>query len=111
MKNFRRFFKNLRRKYFPNDFDKEIIRWFRNEGDYCYRLEYNLNQNSIVIDLGGYKGQFASDIHSKYLCKVLVFDPIKSYFELIQGRFKKNSYIDAFNFALGKKIKLIFLHG
>jgi FkbM family methyltransferase len=110
MKNFRRFFKNLRRKYFPNDFDKEITRWFRDEGDYFYRLEYNLNQNSIVIDLGGYKGQFASDIHSKYLCKVLVFEPIKSYFELIQDRFKKNSYIDAFNFALGEKDKADFFY-
>ena len=110
MKKLKRFFKNLRKKYFPNDFDKEIKRWFGDDGDYYYRLKYDLNENSVVIDLGGYKGQFASDIFGKYMCNVLVFEPIQEYYEMIHERFKKNPKIDAFKFALGEQDKTEFFY-
>jgi FkbM family methyltransferase len=110
MKKLKRFFKNLRKKYFPNDFDKEIKRWFGDDGDYHYRLKYDLNENSVVIDLGGYKGQFASDIFGKYMCNVLVFEPIKEYYEMIHERFKKNPKIDVFKFALGEQDKTEFFY-
>lgn len=110
MKLFERMRKNIRRKFFPSDFDKELTRWFGDDGDYNYRLEYDLNENSLVIDLGGYKGQFASDLFGKYMCKVLVFEPIKEYYEMIQDRFKKNPKIDAFKFALGEHDKTEFFY-
>ena len=34
------------------------------------RLDYNLNENSVVFDLGGYEVQWASDIFSKYLSSI-----------------------------------------
>ena len=40
--------------------------WFKDNGDKTHRLNYNLNEKSIVFDLGGYEGQWASDIFSKY---------------------------------------------
>lgn len=110
MKLFQRMRKNIRRKYFPSDFDKELTRWFGDDGDYYYRLEYDLNENSIVIDLGGYKGQFASDLFGKYRCNVLVFEPIKEYYDFIQDRFKNNPKIDAFKFALGEQDKSEFFY-
>ena len=40
-----------------NYFDKESLeRWFKDNGDETHRLNYNLNKNSLVIDLGGYLG-------------------------------------------------------
>lgn len=110
MKLFQRMRKNLRRKYFPTDFDKELSRWFGDDGDYYYRLEYDLDENSVVIDLGGYKGQFASDLFAKYRCNVLVFEPISEYYDLIQDRFKRNPKIEAFKFALGEQEKTEFFY-
>jgi FkbM family methyltransferase len=75
-------------------------RWFADHGDKTLRLDYDLNENSIVFDLGGYEGQWASDIFSKFCCNVHVFEPIKSFASQIEHRFSKNSKIKVHNFGL-----------
>lgn len=42
------------------------------------RYNYDLNINSLVFDIGGYKGGFANRIFDKYGCKVYVFEPLFS---------------------------------
>jgi FkbM family methyltransferase len=39
------------------------------------RYEYNLRSESIVIDLGAYKGEWANELHNRYGCKVVVVEP------------------------------------
>ena len=40
------------------------------------RLQYNLNKDSIVFDIGAYKGEFARDIIKMYGCRVYCFEPV-----------------------------------
>jgi len=40
-----------------------VKRWFKNYGDNTLRLEYPLNSDSVVWDLGGYHGDFAAKIN------------------------------------------------
>lgn len=40
------------------------------------RYEYPLNENSFVIDVGGYHGGFAREMDRLYRCRILVFEPI-----------------------------------
>lgn len=40
------------------------------------RYQYNLNINSVVFDVGGYKGTFANQIIEKYGCRVICFEPV-----------------------------------
>ena len=92
----------LRNKFFPTEHQKEVKKWFKAGGDEKYRYEYPINSNSLVMDFGGYKGQWASDIYSRYNCRILVFEPIKSFATNISERFKHNSKIEVFCFALGQ---------
>lgn len=39
------------------------------------RYEYDLNRESIVVDLGAYKGEWANEIHARYHCEVIVVEP------------------------------------
>jgi hypothetical protein len=39
-------------------------------------LEYDLNADSVCIDIGGYEGQWASDIFGRYGCTIHVFEPV-----------------------------------
>jgi FkbM family methyltransferase len=39
------------------------------------RHEYDLRQESIVIDLGAYQGEWATEIHKRYGCQVVVVEP------------------------------------
>ena len=70
------------------------------------RLNYpNLNEKSVVFDGGGYEGQWASDIYSKYNCNVLVFEPVKKFAENIRRRFTKNKKIKVYELALSNITK------
>ena len=52
---------------------KEINQWYDDNGDKTHRLNYDLDENAIVFDLGGYEGQWSSDIFSKYCCHIYIF--------------------------------------
>lgn len=61
-----------------NSFQREVRRWFRDKGDSTLRLDYPLDAESIVLDVGGYKGDFTALIHEKFNCRVFVFEPLQS---------------------------------
>lgn len=81
-------------------YQHEFDRWFENDGDQKHLLNHKLNSNSIVIDAGGFIGDFAFDISSKFGSKVFVFEPIDSYFESIVQRFNSRSNVKVFNFGI-----------
>jgi FkbM family methyltransferase len=88
-------------KYWPNKHQIEVKRYFQDGGDEKFRYNFNLNNNSIVFDLGGYKGQWASDIYSKYNCNILIFEPVVAYHNYIENRFLNNPKIIPYNYGLG----------
>ena len=63
-----------------------------------YNCPY-LNENSCVLDLGGYMGEFSHKIQEKYGCDVHVYEPIHEYCDVIEE--KLNSKIHVNRFALG----------
>jgi FkbM family methyltransferase len=79
-----------------------LKKWYADGGDYALRFNYNLTPKSLVLDIGGYEGQWASDIYSRYCCKVIVFEPVKEFAERIRKRFSKNPDISVLQFGLGK---------
>lgn len=98
--------KKLWKMAFPGIQAKRVKPWFAADGDMTYRLDYpELDENAIVVDLGGYKGQWASDMYGKYLCKVYVFEPATDFLTFIKKRFERNQSIFSFPFALGNENK------
>jgi len=91
----------LRLATFPTAHDRELKRWYSDGGDERFRYNYDLNSDSLVMDMGGYKGQWASDIYARYNCRVLVFEPVKLFAEAIEKSFRKNPKIEVFRLALG----------
>ena len=84
---------------------KRVIPWFKDNGDKTLRLNYNLNEKSMVFDLGGYEGQWTSDIYCMYNCTVYIFEPVESFYNQIVARFKKNKHIKPFMFGLSNDNK------
>lgn len=77
--------------------------WFEANGDQTLRLDYDLNENSIVFDLGGYKGKFTYEIYERYGCTIYVFEPILEFYTIINSRFSDFPKIYPFHFGLGGK--------
>lgn len=78
----------------------EHSRWMQDRGDETHRLNYPLNSNSIVLDAGGYHGEWAQKINEKYGSEVYVLEPISSYYNGLLEKFKDNESIRVFNFGL-----------
>ncbi len=83
---------------------RRVAPWFKANGDKTFRLEYEeLNQDSVVFDLGGYEGQWASDIFSKYCSNIFIFEPSKPFSDKIKKRFSSNPKVKVFDFGLSNK--------
>lgn len=88
---------------------KRVVPWFRDNGDATHRLNYALDADSLVFDLGGYEGQWASDIFAKYGCTVYVFEAVEAYADRIRERFAKNPRIEVFPFGLSDSEKTLHI--
>ncbi|MDD5757475.1 MAG: FkbM family methyltransferase [Desulfobulbaceae bacterium] len=78
-----------------------LKQWWTDGGDYELRFNYELDENSVVLDLGGYEGQWASDLFSRYGCRIFIFEPVRAFAERISKRFKNNNKIEVFQCGLG----------
>jgi len=83
--------------------------WFKINGDKTLRLNYDLSQSSVVFDLGGYKGNFAQEIYKRYLCKIFIFEPVKSFYKIIDNKFKDITKVTAYPYGLADQDKELFI--
>lgn len=68
------------------------------------RYDYpELTHESLVVDAGGYEGNWAAEIHRKYGCKIIIFEPVKRFFQNIAARFADNLDIGVEHSGLGGK--------
>ncbi len=89
-------------EYIPHNWDAHN-RWNDVRGDDIHRLNYPLNENSIVFDIGGYEGSWSQKIFDKYQPNIYIFEPVKSFYNIIKNKFKDNEKVKIFHFGLGAK--------
>lgn len=87
-------------KIYPHPNQKYRDEWRKAKGDQTLRLNHDLNESSFVLDVGGYQGQWVSDIYAKYRCKIYAFEPIQEFADLISERFKLNPDVTVFPYGL-----------
>jgi FkbM family methyltransferase len=89
-----------RRHILRDQFLINAARWVKDNGDHSLRLNYPLTPESVVLDLGGYHGDFAAAIHEKYGCQIYVFEPVNQFYESCVERFQANPKITCLNYGL-----------
>ena len=87
-------------RIFFNTKTRSRFLWRLRDGDNTLTLNYPLNEESVVFDVGAYKGEFTSKIHNKFNCKVYAFEPVNEYYEELKKRFKEHPKVIIFNFGL-----------
>jgi FkbM family methyltransferase len=78
----------------------EIRRWREIDGDRTLRLDYDLTPDSVVLDVGGFEGQWTSDIVAMYGCRVHVFEPVPAFADRIAARFARNPRVTVHRYGL-----------
>lgn len=92
---------------------EEITKWFRDNGDYTHNINYELTENSVIMDLGGYTGVWAQQMIDKYNPNVYILEPVTSFYEGMIDRFSTNNKVNLINVGVGVEDKdgFIFMSG
>ncbi len=93
--------KFYKRAIMKDPFLVSLRQWKLDRGDATLRFEYPLDETSVVLDIGGFRGDFADALVNRYRCRVLVFEPMTAFFEQCQERFAKEPKVSIFNYGLG----------
>lgn len=89
----------------PTPEQARVEPWFKIDGDKNLRLDYPLNKSSVVYDVGGYLGEWATPIWDKYRCRIEIFEPVGSFVTVLEDLFKANEKISIHPFGLAGKTK------
>lgn len=90
-----------------DSFYQNIYRWNRDNGDKRLRFNYPLNTKSIVFDVGGYIGDYSEEINKKFGCKVYLFEPVPTFFNICSRRFRDNKSIVCLKYGLSSHSNFI----
>jgi FkbM family methyltransferase len=91
----------------------ELKRWFQDRGDYTHNITYDLNEDSVVMDLGGFTGLWAKQIISKYNPNIYIIEPVYEFYNDMVKIFEDNDKVHILNVAVGTENKnsTIYLNG
>ena len=94
-------------------FNKNHIgKWFQDNGDNTLRINYDLTEDSVIMDLGGYRGDWTDIMINKYNCTSHVFEPVESLVNSIAGRFSGDDRVNCYDVAVGdEKRECKIYHG
>lgn len=88
--------------------------WYKKNGDSNFLLNFDLNENSIIFDIGGCIGDFAAAIFCRSGGVLHIFEPVKNYVAILQKRFGRNPKIFIHDYAVGAKteeLEIFYAHG
>lgn len=74
-----------------------INEWFRDRGDYTHNINYDLDENSIIMDLGGYTGVWAQQMIEKYNPHVYIVEPVTEFYNILTEKFSNNNKVRSIN--------------
>ena len=92
---------------------EEVQRWFSDYGDLTHILNYDLNEDSIVMDIGGFVGIWVEKVINKFNPYIYVIEPIPLFYDQMISKFKDNNKVKVIPVAIGTENKngIIYLNG
>jgi len=87
--------------YIKKDKKRTAYYNFIDKGGELLRSDYPLKKDSLIIDVGGYIGDFAFEMTQKFDCKIDVFEPAEQYAKKIRSRFASNNKVKVIQAGLG----------
>lgn len=67
------------------------------------KLDYNLNEESLVFEIGAFTGNTTRQIWNKHHCNIYAFEPVKKFYEQIKTKVPENDKIRLYNIGLAEK--------
>ena len=77
-----------------------LNKWFADNGDYTHNLNYVLNNDSVVIELGGFHGLWIDEILKKnnpIVPNIILVEPAPEFYNLLVTKYKNYEKIKVIN--------------
>jgi len=78
---------------------KDLDNWYRDNDVHDFLHKHDLNKDSLVVDIGSYKGSWLHKMNSMYGCRCIGVEPIKEYV-LESCKLNFSNYCEINNFGL-----------
>ncbi len=91
-----------------NQIEKQ--KWIDAGGPELQRTFEGIGPDSIVFDIGLYRGAWTGDIVRKYDSHVYGFEPVRDFYESAQRALAKCPKVRLFNFGLGETSDEVFIY-
>ena len=96
--------KNLIKNLFSMRQDyNSLQKWFADNGDYTHNLNYELKDESVVIDLGGYHGLWVDEILKKnnpIIPNIILVEPVPKFYNILVNKYNNHNKITVLNFGV-----------
>ena len=88
-------------------------KWLEDRGDDTHIIIYDLDENSTIMDLGGYNGAWIEQMINKYNPNAYIVEPIPKFYNEIVNKFKNNNRVRTLNVGVSTENKKgkIYLNG
>lgn len=83
--------------------------WKIRKGDIKLTLNYPLTKNSLVVDVGAYKGEFTEKLNNKFHCRIYALEPITEYYEYLTNKFSNHPNVRIYNYGLLDETKSMMI--
>jgi FkbM family methyltransferase len=87
-----------------------LWRWRLWDRDRGLRFDYPLTADSIVLDIGGFKGEWSAALAERFDPWIYIFEPIPEHIGMLRDRFAGNPKVRIFEFGLGASDGVLTLH-
>lgn len=78
--------------------------WLHDGGESFKKSDFDfLSEASVVVDIGGYTGEFIAPLVCKYGCKIYTYEPVPEFYEKLRQRFLVNKSVVVVNAAVGAR--------
>jgi FkbM family methyltransferase len=67
-----------------------------------------MDSNDLIIDIGGYKGEWTANMLIKYGCKSIIYEPIPNFANICKDKFRFNKNVEVINAAVGGSTRKTF---
>ena len=77
-----------------------LNQWFADNGDYTHNINYELNNDSVVIDLGGYYGLWIDEILKKNnpnIPNIILVEPVPEFYNHLVTKYENYEKIKVMN--------------
>lgn len=84
---------------------QDVPAWFASRGDDTHAINYDLNENSVIMDLGGFTGVWINKMIQKYNPNVYVIEPIDKFYDMMVSKFGDSDKVNLLNVGVSNENK------